>query len=231
MVGTERPFIKDQSSKNQDRSIIISRPRTASPVERKVRAYLSRGKGQVGPLAASTLVRLSDWVESIQSDTPATARSSGLPEHGPTAEFIERTATRLTKTATGMERNLLSKSLQESLFYCVGFDEEIDFTEFRARIVRHENRRGAPSILQLFLSLYFFNCLWFDIGDSFRALAGTPDSFERDMEGVEALCQKAVTTVWRPIETSKQPLELMAARQIVRDIEQHLRGAQISETR
>jgi len=230
MVGTERPFIKNESSKNHDRSVIISRPRTASPVERRVRAYLTRGKGQVGPMAASTLVRLNDWVESIQSDTP-TPRSLGLPEHGSTSEFIERTATRLTKTATGLERNLLSKSLQESLFYCVGFDEEIDFSEFRARIVRHENRRGTPSILQLFLSLYFFNCLWFDIGDSFRALAGTPDSFERDMEGVEALCQKAVIAVWRPFETSKQPLELMAARQIMRDIEQHLRGAQISETR
>jgi hypothetical protein len=51
------------------------------------------------------------------------------------------------------------------------------------------------------------------------------------MESVEALCQRAVLSVWKAFESKKHPLELIVARHLVRDIEQHLRGAQVSEPR
>src|SRR4051812_15084593 len=49
----------------------------------------------------------------------------------------------------GIDRDLLLKSLEEALFY------------------------GKESLIQRFLYLYFFNFIWFQIGEDFRASAGT----------------------------------------------------------
>jgi len=147
------------------------------------------------------------------------------------AEMIETIAERLTKGGNGVERKLLSKSLQETLFYCVGFDAKMSYPEFKGILARYLDRHGASSIIELFLSLFFFNFVWFETGDSLRALAWNPGSFEKNMEEVEALCKRVVNATWKKFDETQRPLDLTAARELTREIETHLRGVQTRDFR
>jgi hypothetical protein len=136
-----------------------------------------------------------------------------------TSDPIEQIAESLIEGAAGAERQLLSKSLQETLFYCVGFKPGLQYPEASRRIRQYIARESSDALLQRFLALHFFNFVWFTTGESFRALAWTSAAFEKDMENVEALCQKAVSDLWKPGDLSN----VNAARQLVRAIEARLR--------
>ena len=183
-----------------------------------------KDKGRAGPTVSATLVRLYKWIVSHQDDGIAGAHIAYKAALQPGSDVIEIIAESLIDNARGAERKLVSKSLQEMLFYCVDFATEIDFAQFKARFSRHLNRHGAASIVQRFLSLYFFNFVWFHTGESFRALADSSDSFAKDIESVERVCQEVVTSVWKSLERPEKLVDVSVARGLVRSIERHLRG-------
>jgi hypothetical protein len=137
---------------------------------------------------------------------------------------IQQIAESLIEGTDRTERLLLSKSLQETLFYCIGFNPELRYPEVRRRIKQSLAREGTAAILQRFLTFHFFNFVWFQIGESFRAIAWTSSDFERDMETVEALCQKAVSVSWKTSSDTNKQLTVTAARQLARAIEDRLRS-------
>ena len=176
----------------------------------------------MGPAASSTLVQIHRWLASIHGD--GSGRSAVRRVRRSRSDVIEDVAEDLID-ATGVERKLLSKSIQETLFYCVGF-EAIDYSRFKTQLIRYVDRQGESSFMQRFLSLYFFNFVWFHTGESFRNLARTTDSFLKDMEFVERVCKKAVASKWKSFEQAHRHLDSTAAKELVRNIEQHLRGNQ-----
>jgi len=139
-------------------------------------------------------------------------------------ERIENIAESLTQNAGGTERDLLSKSLQETLLYCVGIDTAVSYSQVKTRLTRFLDRQGAPAVIQLFLSLFFFNYVWFETGESFRAVALSPGEFEKEMESVERICQRIVASTWEAYEVTERPLDSPAAEELIRDIEKRLRG-------
>jgi hypothetical protein len=202
---------------------IISRTRPFSPIELKIREFL-KGKGHAGPSVSATLVRIHKWIGSTQDQGIDASRIGAKAARNAGSDVIEVIAESLIENARGAERRLLLKSLEEALFYAVDFAAEIDYPQFKTRFTRYLHRHGTSSILQRFLSLYFFNFVWYHTGESFRALAATSDSFAQDIESVERLCQKTVTSAWRSFETSQQFVDLSSAKELVRSIEQNLRG-------
>jgi hypothetical protein len=200
----------------------ISKTRPISSIERRIRIFLKNVKSSIGPAVSSTLVGLNDWVASLQSGGLDAGRIAAKAEGA--ADVVENVAESLIRNAAGVERKLLSKSLQETLFYCTGFDADIDYSQFKTRVVRYLERHGATSIVLLFLSLYFFNFVWFETGESFRAASPSSEDFEKDMERVEELCKSVVVSLWKPFELGERPLDSSAARKLIRDIEQRLRG-------
>jgi hypothetical protein len=141
---------------------------------------------------------------------------------GPASTLIENIAENLIEQASGIERDLLSKSLQETLLYCTGIDFELDYSELKTRLLRLLESRGKSVLIEQFLSLCIFNFVWFQVGDSFRATARTPSSFEKDMESVERICQRIVASTWRSY--ASRQLNTAAAEKLIRRIEQQLRG-------
>ena len=128
----------------------------------------------------------------------------------------------MIEQASGVERDLLSKSLQETLLYITGLDAEVDYSEIKARLVRFLSSHGKASLLEQFLSFCIFNFVWFYVGDSFHAAARTVDSFQKDLEGVERICQRIVSSTWRSCESRQ--LDTVAAESLIRHIEKQLRG-------
>src|SRR5262249_9507643 len=105
-------------------------------MELKIRETLN-SKSRIAPAIVSTLVQLKKWAASLHVDGTHASRIAAKVEHWCGAELVENIAESLIESATGIERKLLSKSLQEALFYCSGFDAELDYQRFKGRIERH----------------------------------------------------------------------------------------------
>jgi hypothetical protein len=198
----------------------ISKNGKASPIRLKIREFL-RPTPTLGRTVSSTVVTLDKWAASVQAN-PAQLDGARKSEGLQGSITIERIANRLV--GKGKEADLLSKSLQETLFYCVGFDADISPAGFADKFARYLKRRGPPPFIQRFLSLFFFNYVWSETRDSFMALAETPSDFEKDMENVERVCQRAVASIWKSFEDTRRPLSSVAAKELVRTIEKSLRN-------
>lgn len=140
------------------------------------------------------------------------------------AHLIEQIAKSLIGNASGTEQKLLSKSLQEALYYSLGFETNVDYAELKTQLSRYVNRRGVSSFIHTFLSLFFFNFVRFETGESFRAMARTSKAFERYLDGIDSVCHQTVDSVWKSFEKTKRPLDLRAAADIVAQIEEQLHG-------
>ena len=169
---------------------------------------------------------LDEWITTIQDGSSNTKlnRTAAKATLNPGFNVIETIATSLVEQAAGAEWDFLSKSLQETLIYCTGFEADINYRQVKSRLARFLAGRGTDSLIQRFLSLYFFNSVWCETGESFRALAWSSASFEKDMDDVDKMCQRIVASIWKSQELKPRPLDSSAAQKLVQNIEAQLRG-------
>jgi hypothetical protein len=198
----------------------ISRTRPASPTEQKIRQFL-KGKRRVSASLSATLVKLDGWSALIVADEQAALD----PVHakvilGPVCDTVENIARSFIHNSKDIESQLILKSLQEALLYCVEFSSELSYSQTRKRI-KEFVRKDRLALIRRFLSLFFFNFVWYYSSESFRALAWTSADFEASMENVEALCQKVV---YSAVNSARHPLDAGIANELVREIEHQLRS-------
>ena len=113
----------------------------------KIQEFLT---ASAGLSVAPTLVRLNEWLASIQAGTlekPVRRLANG--------DLTERIAESLIANASGTERRLLSTSFQEALYYAVRFDADIAEAQLIARLSQYLRRWGASAFIRRFLSLFF----------------------------------------------------------------------------
>lgn len=173
---------------------------------------------------AAILVKLNNWTVSIQARVSETILRRQLTAPATTSDAIQEIAKDFIDQGTRLERRLLSKSLQEALYYCVGFDPNLTLTQIKRRLKRFLDRHKKSAFVQQFLSLYFFNHVWFHTRELFRRQAMTSEVFERDMEEVEKACRRAVTSALKPYKQLERLSDQRAAEELIRNIEQRLRG-------
>jgi len=140
-------------------------------------------------------------------------------------QLIEKIADALIPSTTAAERPLLSKSLQESLFYSTGFDTELDYERFKNKFLRHIERQGPAAFTRTFLSLFFFNFAWYHTNDSFSAATPSPEALAKEMQNVERVCNRIVDTIWGSFERTRKPLDPATATKLVSHIDQAMRGS------
>jgi hypothetical protein len=171
-----------------------------------------------------TAVRLEGWANSTLACSVEAGLQSvpGLQIYCEAPELIRELADYFTLDVWGNERDFLSKSIQETLFYSVGTAPGLTRSQFGARLTRFLNRRGTVGLLRRFLSLHFFNVVWFHAGDSLRASAGTQESFLEDMEDVERTVRNIVNSAWRAQRS--EPLYTSLAQEFISRVGQRLTG-------
>ena len=156
------------------------------------------------------MLRLEVWAALILTQGFMETGQSGL-------DSINRIATELTFDLTGLDGDFLRKSLQELFFQIAGTDDEITESDLASRLMIVLRRRGSAGLLRRFLSVHLFNVVWFQTGDSFRALAWTPNSFVHDMETVEVICRRIVDSTWRSRKLLG-PLDRASASELVEQL-------------
>jgi hypothetical protein len=167
----------------------------------------------------SILVRLEVWTTSIQDSE----FEISLPANN-TADIIEHIAKTLSEGTSGTEQQILMKSLQETLFICVGFKMDLDGAQLKTRLKRYLDRHGKTTFIRKFLCHHFFNFVWFQVGESFRVESSTCDSFEQAMTIVDEICQKAVTSVLSSPRFKNHSLDRSLAEKLIDNIEERLHG-------
>ena len=173
-----------------------------------------------------TLANFSSWLSSIETGTtehllnPLSVKV--IPDRA--SNSIRVIADKLTENATSIERDLLTKSLQETLLYCTGIDIELDHAELKTRLLHFLSTRCKSALIEQFLSLCIFNLVWFQIGESLRIDARTLGSFERDIERVEKICRRIVASTWSLYGSRDGNLGPGPAQELIRSIEDQLRG-------
>src|SRR5690242_18014182 len=108
----------------------------------RLRVYL-RDTPRTGPIVRATLRRVNEWTASLQE-------SGGMRHSGSAAtasESIEQFADFLIAPGTGIERELLLKSLQEALFCSVHFATHLTAAQIVARLKRSLQSRGPAVFL------------------------------------------------------------------------------------
>jgi hypothetical protein len=194
------------------RGIISTR---RSPIRLKIREFL---KARIGAGAAETLVQVNGWLQLIQAEkTHNRAKRTRMHRH-----LVEQIAEDLTAKASGIERRLLSQSLQEAMYYATRIEANITHEDFNSRLSLYLHRWGEGSFLRRFLSLFFFNFIRFHTAESLRGLAETTAEFEAQLEELELVCQRTVAIVWKSHEKTKNPLDLGTASQLLSEIEKRL---------
>ena len=133
---------------------IIPRQGVVSPAVLRLRLFLMH-KQYVSPSVVSTLRRLNRWAESIQDGRSESVLPRTLAGATKASDLIEQIAEDLTKHTTGIERQLLSKSIQETLFYSVGFRANLTASQIKTRLRQFLDRQGRACLTQRVLSLFF----------------------------------------------------------------------------
>jgi hypothetical protein len=149
------------------------------------------GSIKLGPSLGPAIVALDLWISAVGA--------SQLPLPGTTsrqvdvAEFIASVAETLTGDAHGLERDLLRKSIEETLFIAAGQNVQISPRTAQSRWTRYIKTHGAPAMIEMFLANHLWNVLWFKAGDVF----GQTDSrsVEYTMRRLRRTCRLLVNAV------------------------------------
>jgi hypothetical protein len=203
LINGYKLFSLPSSSSGLDGSSTIPKKRPPSAVELRLGHFLG-GSLRLGTQVCQVLVKLDDLVSSILKDGFETSlRSiSGTAEAIFSPDLIYCIALAVTVSTSGIESELLRKSVQEVFLEIAGADADLTRSEFGEKLDSFLRRRGAAGLTRRFLSLHVFNTVWFQTGDSFRSLAWTPKAFVSDMERVERACQQVVQSSWRVLKIS-----------------------------
>ena len=137
---------------------------------------------------------------------------------------MRKIADHLLSDVQDADRDLLRKSLLETLFSLFALDPEIQPSVFNERFRRFLKLHGSSALIRHFLSLHVFNLVWIQTMDSFRGLAHTQDTFMRDMQGLEHACSLAVDVGWKSAHVER-PLDTNSVRELLGEIEKHLWGS------
>ena len=201
----------------------MSRFHVVSPAEVRLRRFLKE-KPRIGPSLVFTLLRVSEWAKSIQAGEAENPLRRKLTHSATGSEPIQQIAENLIERASGIERDLLLKSIQELLFYCVNFETNLNLEQIKTRLKGFLDQEKRFAFMQQFLCFYVFNYVSFYTSDSFRAMSSTPQVFEQEMEQVEKICERTVASALEPYEQAESVLDPTAAEELIQKIEQRLRG-------
>jgi hypothetical protein len=163
---------------------------------------LSAGKIRLDRALNSTLVRLYGWSSLVltEGSEDALKQLPGTQSCDLSMDLVGAIAENIICDATALERDLLRKSMEETLFYIVRPDPGLTRSQFQVRFNRFLRHRGLSSLLRMFLSLHLFNIVWFETAKSFRKLAATDELFLRYTRDVERTCSRFVNGCWKSHE-------------------------------
>ena len=111
--------------------------------------------------------------------------------------LIGRLSELLSYDVRGTEREILQKSLHETLLYIADLDADLPVEMFGVTFEKFLRQRGSKGLLQLFLGLHLFNEVWIKLQQRLQTKATDGDSFLASMRWIEQCCLSAVDSAMK----------------------------------
>ena len=149
------------------------------------------GSIKLGPNLGPAIVALDLWINAVgASQFPLLGTESRKVN---VADFIASVAETLVGDARGLEKHLLRKSIEETLFTAAGQNVQISPQVAQSRWARYIKLHGQPAMIELFLANHLWNVLWFKAGDVFGQTDGR--AVEYPMHRLRRTCRLLVNAV------------------------------------
>lgn len=107
-------------------------------------------------------------------------------------ELIAEIADTLCRGLTGIEEDIVHKSLQETLFHCIGLELDLSVTECGKNFQTFLDQRGSRGFIRLFLGLHLFNVIWIERQDAIQASARNEQVLHQLMNEIERVSRVTV---------------------------------------
>lgn len=160
------------------------------------------------------MVAFDLWIRELiatQSPVVTTARKVDV------GEVIAAVAETIAAATVGLEKDLLRKAVEETLFIAAGQNMEISARMAQGRWVRYVKGHGQRTLIEMFIANHLWNVLWLKAGDVF----GQADNraAEYTMRRLRRTCQLLVNAVCQSRGLNENPVSLSVAQQVVGTLE------------
>jgi hypothetical protein len=173
---------------------------------------------------ATFLERLQEFsldVRARQFESVMARFEGGRQESETAAEVINAIAHSLCLGVPGRARDIINKSLQETLFYCTAGDPDLPPSVFGERLESFLRRGKGRGLIAFFLKIHLFNLIWIDLHEHMQADGGTSETLKKRSKGVENLCHSVVYSCLRS-ERSPSELDSSAVSNLIYAVERNL---------
>jgi hypothetical protein len=165
-------------------------------------------EGQPRPEVPITLNRVRDFVSSVNADRfDVAVRKALAPRPVPrtATELVSDLANTFCHDFTGLESDLLKKSIQEAFLFTAGVDGGATVLQFGNTFRDFLSRRGTKGLIRLVLGLHMFNTVWFELLESDAVQFRTEETLSRLSTLLEHECftkaESAIPMITLPDET------------------------------
>jgi hypothetical protein len=160
------------------------------------------------------MVALDLWIGELiasHSQVVTTARKVDV------GEIIASVAETIAAGTVGLERDLLRKAVEETLFIAAGQNMEISARMAQNRWVRYVKGHGQRALIEMFVANHLWNVLWLKVGDVF----GQSDNraAEYTMRRLRRTCQLLVNAVFQSRGLNEKPISLSITHQVIGTLE------------
>ena len=146
----------------------------------KNRPVSFRGRAIIG--TAARISRTGSGRSVRRRDQETARRGQTLPT---ILELIAEIADTLCRGLTGIEEDIVQKSLQETLFHCVGLELDLSVAEGQRNFQTFLDQRGSTGFIRLFLALHLFNVIWIERQDAIQAAPRNEQRLHQLMNEIE----------------------------------------------
>jgi hypothetical protein len=163
----------------------------------------------LGTNVAPAIVALDTWMVTGLAE-PYEARGQELQA----TDFIKSVAGAVTDGFEEAERDVLKKSLEETLFIALSANTGISYLEARQRLAGYVRRKGRIALIEMFVTNQLWNVLWLEAGDVFGRTTKSPKSCENALRDMRQTCRLLVTQACR-CQSIRNAIDLRSANEVV----------------
>lgn len=169
----------------------------------------SGGRGRAGhrTSVSRTISGLGGFGASVGARGLTQAlRTLGLEElrGRPAPEVVARIAEHLADDAEGLQRELLTTALRDTIFEAAAIEGDLSYENLDASLQAFLDREGIEGLIRTFLTHYVFDRLWLVIENHVDRRAGSTGSADLLARAVRSACRAEVRAEMRRYRTNGQ---------------------------
>jgi hypothetical protein len=113
-------------------------------------------------------------------------------EGRPAIEVITRISESLSDHAEGLERDVLSKTLKDTILEIAALDNELGFEKLEEALESFISENGVSGFLEVFLTRYVLDAIWMLIEQHSQSSSPGESELEALFSAVEHVCRNEV---------------------------------------